>query len=265
MTRRHEILRRTIGSGIVAHLPALAVRPTGSLSQPGAAEFQSTNGLNAAFVDSLVRREAMLRGVPALAVSVYSCGRPIVVRAWGNAAVDPKRSATTTTPFNIASLTKPFTSTVVLHLVRTGVLKLDAPVQQYLQWLPKQYATITIRQLLGHTSGIVRDVRRDNSDDPDEPEYQARVIASEASSAPGTRFEYSNTGLGSGPARERIGGCVPHVRRTRLIRHGLVRRRLQWAQDHQSRRWNHGLRVAIPALPRRSVNDRRAFEHQVSG
>ena len=183
--RRSRLCRRARLLGI-----ACVLTPTLGDAQNGSGRA----GTVSAFVDSIVRREALQHGVPALAVSVYRCAQPLMVRAWGVANLDPPRAASAATTFNIASLTKPFTAAVVLHLVRTGVLRLDAPARQYVHWLPDHYATITIRQLLGHTSGIVRDVRRDNNDDPDEDEYRTRVRASERSSVAGTRFEYSNTG-----------------------------------------------------------------------
>ncbi|MFE2107004.1 serine hydrolase domain-containing protein [Kitasatospora sp. NPDC059463] len=60
--------------------------------------------------------------------------------------------------FRIGSLTKTFTATVVLQLRAEGRLGLDDPVER---WLPgvvrgngNDGTTITVRQLLGHTSGL---------------------------------------------------------------------------------------------------------------
>jgi CubicO group peptidase (beta-lactamase class C family) len=54
--------------------------------------------------------------------------------------------------FNLASVTKPFTSTAVLQLVEKGKVELGQPVQTYLKDFP--YPEITVRHLLSHTSGL---------------------------------------------------------------------------------------------------------------
>lgn len=144
-------------------------------------------------VDAIVVGEGLARGVPGLAVVVVSAGRVVVKRGYGVADVTTGRQVTTGTPFNIASVTKPFTAAVILQLVREGRVELDAAASGYLP-LPEIYRRITVRQLLTHTSGIARDLRTDNLDDPDAGEYRRRLDASRASSEPGTQYEYSNTG-----------------------------------------------------------------------
>lgn len=60
--------------------------------------------------------------------------------------------------FRIGSTTKTFTATVVLQLVAQGRIGLDAPVARYLPGLIDRNGydghTITVRQLLQHTSGL---------------------------------------------------------------------------------------------------------------
>ncbi|MET9957557.1 serine hydrolase domain-containing protein [Streptomyces sp. NPDC006326] len=57
--------------------------------------------------------------------------------------------------FRIGSITKLFTSTVVLQLVGEGRLSLDTPVQRILPGtLPAHWQPITVGQLLSHTSGL---------------------------------------------------------------------------------------------------------------
>lgn len=151
-------------------------------------------GAQDAAVDSLVAAEALDRGVPAVAVAIVADGRVVVQRAWGVADAESRRAATAATPFNIASVTKPFTAALVLQLVAEGAVGLDDAVINHLPSLPYRYADITVRQLLTHTSGIARDLRLDNFDDPDRATYEARLDTASASAPPGQRFEYSNTG-----------------------------------------------------------------------
>ncbi len=147
------------------------------------------------WVDRIVQMEALDRGVPGMAVVVVHGERILLQRGYGIADIDTNRPVTAATPFNIASVTKPFTAAVVARLVERGILDLDAPVSTHLAWLPEPFRALTARQLLTHTSGIVRDVRRDNFDDPDAEEYRRRIATSQPSAAPGARWEYSNTGF----------------------------------------------------------------------
>lgn len=85
-------------------------------------------------------------------------GKLIYRRAVGHADRETGRAMTVDTPFRLASVTKPFVSVAALALVERGVLELDAPITN---WLPEfrptfegEAATITLRHLLTHTSGL---------------------------------------------------------------------------------------------------------------
>ena len=56
--------------------------------------------------------------------------------------------------FKIASVTKPFTATVVLQLVGQGKLRLDDTIDRHLPRLVPNGTGISVRQLLNHTSGL---------------------------------------------------------------------------------------------------------------
>lgn len=145
-------------------------------------------------IDSIMTAEGLDHGVPALGVSVVADGKVVFQRAYGYADQSTRRAATVATPFNIASLTKPFTSAVAMQLVAEEKIDLQDRVAAYLPSLPPRYDDLTVYQLLTHTSGIARDLRLDNFDDPDADEYRARLDTAGPSAPPGTRFEYSNTG-----------------------------------------------------------------------
>lgn len=102
--------------------------------------------------------------------------------------------ATSATVFQIASLTKPFTAIVILRLAEEGRLRLHDRASRWLDWLPPAYAEVTLRQLLNHTSGVPRDLRRENVDEFDLDEFRRRFLAAQPSFAPGERWEYSNSG-----------------------------------------------------------------------
>lgn len=178
---------------LAAACGAQSSEATATSQQPQSAEAAHPGGL-AAVVGSLVSAEGLTRGVPGLAVVIVADGEVLVQRGFGIADIASGREVTEHTPFNIASLTKPFIAAVVQMLAAERRLDLDARASQYLR-LPAVYGDITVRQLLTHTSGIARDLRQDNNDDPDAAEYRRRLDGSEPSATPGERFEYSNTGF----------------------------------------------------------------------
>ena len=81
---------------------------------------------------------------------------PICVGAVGLSAGPGSTPMTPDTPFEIASITKAVTATVILQLAEEGKFNLDSTIGEV---LPAKYANgfksrITIRQLLSHTSGL---------------------------------------------------------------------------------------------------------------
>ena len=90
-------------------------------------------------------------GIPGMAAAIVHDERVVWSRGLGYADADAQRPATPTTPFHLASLTKPFASTVVMRLVEEGLIDLDAPVSDYGVSLPGA-SGILVRHLMTHTS-----------------------------------------------------------------------------------------------------------------
>ncbi|MFJ5228450.1 serine hydrolase domain-containing protein [Kitasatospora sp. NPDC088391] len=102
----------------------------------------------------------------------------------------------------IGSNTKAFTAVVVLQLVAEGKVGLDSSVDTYLPGLVRgdgfDGRTITVRQLLQHTSGLPEYVNTGMVLDSPLRYYEPRELLDSALSqkahfAPGTRWEYNNT------------------------------------------------------------------------
>jgi CubicO group peptidase (beta-lactamase class C family) len=104
---------------------------------------------------------------------------------------------TKTTVFDIGSTSKQFTATAILLLVEAGTLTLNDALSQHVSGLPAWAASVTVAQLMHHTSGI-----------PDyigllHAEYSERTTQDDALKAlaavpnlefePGTKYEYSNS------------------------------------------------------------------------
>jgi D-alanyl-D-alanine carboxypeptidase len=116
----------------------------------------------------------------------------------GTATTGANRPITAGDHFRIGSQTKTFTSVVVLQLVDEGLVELDAPIERYLPGVVTgnyDGNVITVRQLLQHTSGLVRDIR-DARANPDGTYSLAELVASAMDeppqSAPGAAVNYSN-------------------------------------------------------------------------
>lgn len=89
-------------------------------------------------------------------VLVADHGKVLYQGAFGLASREWNIPNTPDTAFRIASLTKQFTATLVMQLVEQGKLKLDDTIGMYVPDLrPGIGNTVTIHQLLNHTSGIV--------------------------------------------------------------------------------------------------------------
>lgn len=104
-----------------------------------------------------------------------------------------QRPMTEDTRFDLASVTKLFTATVVVQLVERGVLGLDDPVGRYFtSYAFGQRAEVTVRHLLTHTSGLPSEIHF--WQDPDPSSRRAAVLTQPLEAAPGTRSCYSCVG-----------------------------------------------------------------------
>jgi CubicO group peptidase (beta-lactamase class C family) len=104
--------------------------------------------------------------------------------------------------FRIASHSKTFTATAVMQLVERGALRLDDRAGERLPWLPSgpgQLGAVTLRQLLSHSSGVIRDGEeggfwRLERDFPDAGELRRELASTPPVFAENVRFKYSNYG-----------------------------------------------------------------------
>ncbi|WP_419838235.1 serine hydrolase domain-containing protein [Candidatus Poriferisodalis sp.] len=98
-------------------------------------------------------------GAPGVVMAITRGGAEPMTFAWGLSDIATGAAMTVDHHVRIGSVTKPVTAAVVLQLVSEGAVELDAPVAQYLgeDWAPgyEHAAAVTVRDLLGHTSGFV--------------------------------------------------------------------------------------------------------------
>ncbi len=152
--------------------------------------------------------------VPGVQAHVLSDGQPQLSVAFGSADLEAGTPLTERHLFRIASHSKSFAAVTLLRLVERGRLRLDDPVAEHLPELAGGgLAKATIRELLAHGAGVIRD-----SEDgdfwqlfrpyPDAAELLR--IAAEPSAAVlprNEKFKYSNIAYGLlGLVIERVSG-----------------------------------------------------------
>lgn len=129
-------------------------------------------------------------GVPGVAVAAGSGGR-VVEAAAGVLSTATGVEATADSVFQIGSVTKALTATLVMGLVAEGLVELDAPVDRYLPG----FRDATVRQLLCHTAGFEGDVFTDTGKGDDCLEKYVELLAEVPQIfEPGEMFSYNNAG-----------------------------------------------------------------------
>ena len=136
--------------------------------------------------------------VPAAAWAVLE-GDRVVDGASGLLSTATGVEATADSLFQIGSVTKLWTSTLVMQLVDEGLVGLDEPVRTYLPGFriadESAAAAITVRQLLSHTAGFEGDIFTDTGVGDDCVEkYVATLGDVPQLFPPGEMFSYNNAG-----------------------------------------------------------------------
>jgi len=149
-------------------------------------------------VDSLVGAYAAIQEFNG-SVLVARKGKILLAKGSGYSDQGLKRLNTDSTIFSIASVTKTFTSAMILKLVEEHKLHLDDKITKFYPEY-KNGAHISIANLLNHTSGI-----DDRKIEEKQEKYDKKVLSreqillaelngTEPGSAPGLSFNYSNRG-----------------------------------------------------------------------
>jgi len=141
---------------------------------------------------------------PGAAVLVIADGRVVLEQGYGVTDLRTRRPIDARTNFRLASVTKQFTAAAVMLLVRDGKLRYEDHLADIFPDFPAYGRSITVRQLLNHTSGLpdyedlmpspdpARAVEDVQINDAGVLELLKRQEAGRF--APGTRWAYSNSG-----------------------------------------------------------------------
>ncbi|MEU4363831.1 serine hydrolase domain-containing protein [Promicromonospora sp. NPDC023987] len=146
------------------------------------------------FADLVARHQ-----VPGAGVAVLVDGE-VVDAAAGVLSTTTGVGATTDSVFQIGSVTKLWTTSLLMRAVDDGTLDLDLPLRTYLPEFrvadDAASAAITTRQLLCHTAGFEGDVFTDTGRGDDAiGKYLAELHGLPQLFAPGAMFSYNNAGF----------------------------------------------------------------------
>jgi D-alanyl-D-alanine carboxypeptidase len=156
----------------------------------------------AGYLRSWVEAQAAHRRVPGVQVAIRSGDELVLSAAVGVADAVAGTPLTTEHLFPVASHSKTFTATAVLQLVEAGRMRLDDPIGD---WVPElraggsPLAAVTVRELLGHQAGVVRDggdadFWQLEQPFPDRDGVLGEVLRAGVVHARNEHFKYSNVG-----------------------------------------------------------------------
>jgi CubicO group peptidase (beta-lactamase class C family) len=128
-------------------------------------------------------------------------GQVILRKGYGMANMEWQIPNGPDTKFRLGSITKQFTSMVIMQLVGEGKIKLDDKITTYLTDYRKDTGDkVTVRHLLSHTSGIpsytsIPRFLQDQSRDPYKvADFVKKYASGDLAFQPGSKFEYDNSG-----------------------------------------------------------------------
>lgn len=149
------------------------------------------------FIADQMREKAL----PGLSIALVDDQRTVWAAGFGYANPADSTPATAETPYRVASVSKLFTDIGVMQLVERGTLSLDTAVTTYLADFDPQNLfgqPVTLREMLSHRAGLVREPPVGNYFDPTSPTLAATVRSLNTTSlvyAPGGATKYSNAAI----------------------------------------------------------------------
>lgn len=152
-------------------------------------------------LDELIQSELEKQPIPGLSLAIVQQGEVVLAKGYGFANLELSVPATPATIYQLASLTKQFTATAIMLLRNEGQLDLEATIGHYLADTPAAWQEVTLRQLLTHTSGMMRDgtptywtTPTAMKQDYNYPQMFQMIAQHPLDFPPGTKSSYSNSG-----------------------------------------------------------------------
>jgi CubicO group peptidase (beta-lactamase class C family)/D-alanyl-D-alanine dipeptidase len=155
----------------------------------------------ARMLETWIAAEVEAKALPALSIGLVDDQQTVWVRGFGFVDRARKVPAGAGTVYRVGSVSKLFTDLALMQLAEQGRVNLDAPVSRVLpEFAPRNPfdMPITLRQLMAHRSGLVREPPVGHYFDPAPPSLSEVVFNLRESTLvarPGTHTKYSNAGV----------------------------------------------------------------------
>lgn len=104
-------------------------------------------------IDNFLQHQVDDHQTPSVQYVIFDSEATIYESTKGLSDIERARAVERSTTYHLFSVTKTFTALAILQLAEAGKIELDKPVSDYLTQFPYPHS-ITVRQLLTHTSGI---------------------------------------------------------------------------------------------------------------
>ena len=173
--------------------PDAVFRPAGSIDDTELATIRD-------YLSERIAKAIDRNAIPSMAIGLYDDTGMLWADGFGKAR-DDGMPASYQTVYRVGSVSKLFTDIAVMQLVAKGELDLDAPVTDYLtDFQPENPfdVPITLRQLMCHRAGLVREPPVGHYIDASEPSLRETVESLNATTLvhePGSTTKYSNAGI----------------------------------------------------------------------
>ena len=164
-------------------------------------------------LERVIEREMRVQGLPIVSIALVDDQNVVWSRGFGSLETNAMRAPGPETVYRVGSVSKLFTDVAIMQLVEQGKVSLDAPITTYVpDFHPRNpYGkAITLRQLMSHRSGLVREPPTGNYFDSTSPPLSATIASLNRTTLvypPETHTKYSNAGIAVvGYVLERVTG-----------------------------------------------------------
>ena len=152
-------------------------------------------------VSDAIRYEIKDKNLNAISIAIIEREDFFWAEGFGFIDEDRKIKADENTIYRVGSVSKLFTDLAIMKKRESGDIDIDLPIQNYLpKFNPKNVydKSITLRQLMSHRAGVLREPAYGNYFEDNEPSLKKTVESISNSSLihpPGTKTKYSNAGI----------------------------------------------------------------------
>lgn len=108
-------------------------------------------------IDKFILTQMSSQKITAVSIGIIDNGKIVKSKGYGFANLEHKIPASQNTVYKIGSLSKQMVAVGIVTLIQTGKISLTDTVTKFFKDAPIIWNKITIRHLLNHTSGLVRE------------------------------------------------------------------------------------------------------------